>query len=112
MDCINEVASVVYAEARGEGEIGMRAVAHVIYNRAKEKGISPCSIIRQPRQFAKGVSRPKDKQWQIAKRISINPGPDITKGATYFHANWIRPPAWAYKLKVSFTWGAHTFYRK
>lgn len=102
----------MYAEARGEGEIGMRAVVHVIYNRAEEKGISPCIIVRQPKQFARAAPKPGDKKWQIAKRISMNPGVDITKGATYFHANWIKPPAWTYRLKVSFRFGNHIFYRK
>lgn len=111
MDCINEVASTVYAEARGEGEIGMRAVAHVIINRSKEKGVSPCIIVRQPKQFARGPSKPKDKQWQIAKRISMNPGVDITKGATYFHNLTVRP-YWIRSLKVTFRFGNHIFYRK
>lgn len=111
MDCINEIASTVYAEARGEGERGMRAVAHVIYNRAKEKGISPCIVVRQPKQFARGAPKPKDKMWQIAKRISINPGVDVTKGATYFHNLTVRP-YWIRSLKVSYTWGNHIFYRK
>ena len=46
MDCISEVASVVYAESRGEGEQGIRAVIHVIMNRSKEQGVKPCVIVR------------------------------------------------------------------
>lgn len=108
MDC---VANTVYYEARGEDEIGMRAIAHVIYNRAEEKKISPCAVVKQPKQFAVGPSRPNDKKWQIAKKISINPGKDITRGATYFHNLTVRP-YWIRKLKVSFNWGGHIFYRK
>jgi spore germination cell wall hydrolase CwlJ-like protein len=108
MDC---VADTIYYEARGEGEVGMRAVAHVIYNRAKEQGKNPCIIVAQPKQFARGPSKPRDKQWQIAKRISMNPGADITKGATYFHNLSVRP-YWIRSLQVTFTWGGHIFYRK
>jgi N-acetylmuramoyl-L-alanine amidase len=111
MDCVNEVASVVYAEARGEGEVGMRAVAHVIYNRSKEKGVSPCIVVRQPKQFAKASPRPKDEMWQIAKRIALDPGFDITKGATYFHNKTVKP-YWIRSLRVTFSWGGHIFYRK
>lgn len=108
MDC---VADTVYYEARGEGEEGMRAVAHVIYNRAKEMGVSPCIIVRIPAQFATGPSKPRDKQWQIAKRISIDPGKDLTRGATYFHNRSVRP-YWIKRLVVTFTHGGHIFYRK
>lgn len=111
MDCINEVASTVYYEARGEGVEGMRSVAHVIYNRAREQGKRPCIIVRQPKQFATGPSRPNDRLWQLAKRIVLDPGEDITRGATYFHANWIRKPQWAYRFRVTLNLGNHIFYR-
>ncbi len=69
MDCI---ADTVYYEARGEGEQGMRAVAHVILNRSKEQGVSPCVIVKRPNQFATGPSKHYNKQWKLAKRISLN----------------------------------------
>lgn len=108
MDC---VADTVYYESRGEGIDGMRAVAHIIYNRAKEKGVSPCIIVRQPKQFAVGPSRPKDKLWQLAKRISSNPGSDLTRGATYFHNRTVKP-YWIRSLVVTLQLGGHIFYRK
>lgn len=110
MDC---VAETVYYEARGEGEDGMRAVAHVIYNRAREQGVSPCVIVRQPGQFAKskGKPNPRDPQWRLAVKISINPGTDLTNGATYFHNRTVKP-YWIRKLKVTFSFGGHIFYAK
>lgn len=108
MDC---VANTVYYESRGEGVDGMRAVAHVILNRSKEQGVNPCIIVRQPKQFANGPSRPKDKLWQLAKRISINPGSDLTRGATYFHNRTVRP-YWIRSLVVTLQLGGHIFYRK
>lgn len=108
MDC---VANTVYYEARGESEQGMRAVAHVIFNRAKAEGVSPCTIVNRPKQFAKGPPRRKDYQWQLAKKVSMNPGWDLTRGATYFHNMSVRP-YWIKSLKVTINLGGHIFYKK
>lgn len=110
MDCINEVANVAYYEARAS-ENNMRAVVHVIINRANEKGVSTCKIVRERNQFAtKGPIRERNR-WQIAKRIVLNPGPDITKGATFFH-NLSVKPYWSYKLRVTYRVAGHIFYAK
>lgn len=107
MDC---VANTVYYEARGEGEDGMRAVAHVIYNRAKKSGQPPCIVVKKPKQFASGP-KPKDgKLWNKAKRIANNPGPDLTRGATFFH-NLTVKPYWSYKFKITLRLGNHIFYK-
>ena len=108
MDC---VADTIYYEARGEGVEGMRAIAHVIYNRASKEGTSPCIIVKRPQQFATGPSKPSDKLWQQAKRVSEYPGRDLTRGATFFHNRSVRP-YWIRTLKVSFAFGEHIFYRK
>lgn len=108
MDC---VADTVYYEARGEGEEGMRAVAHVIYNRAEKEGVSPCIIVNRPAQFATGPSRPGDYFWQQALRIAQNPGPDLTNGATHFHNLTVRP-YWIRSLIVTFRFGGHIFYKE
>lgn len=107
MDC---VAEVVYHEAQGEGEIGMRAVAHVIYNRAEQRGITPCQVVRQPFQFARGGYIANNSAWRMAQRVSENPGRDITNGATYFHNLSVRP-RWSYNMTVTFRFGNHIFYR-
>lgn len=101
----------MYAESRGAGEQGMKAVVHVIMNRSKEKGVKPCIIVRQPNQFARGASRPKDPAWQMAKKLVLSPGSDITKGATYFHNLTVRP-SWSYRFRVTMKLGNHIFYRK
>jgi N-acetylmuramoyl-L-alanine amidase len=107
MDC---VADTIYYEARGEGEQGMRAIAHVIINRANEEGVSPCIIVRRPNQFAKKTKITDWKTWKIAQRIASNPGWDFTKGATYFH-NYSVKPRWSYKLKITYKFGGHVFYK-
>ena len=109
MDC---VAEAVYYEARGEGEEGMRAVAHVIFNRAREQGVSPCVIVRQPGQFARSRGRPSNSStWRTALRIAQNPGRDITRGATYFHNTTVRP-YWIRSVRVTLSLGRHIFYRR
>lgn len=110
MDCVNEVANVAYYEARSSEE-NMRAVVHVILNRAKERGVSTCVIVRQPHQFAtKGPIREPDR-WRIAKRIALNPGWDITRGATFFHNLTVRP-SWSYKLRITYRIDGHIFYAR
>ena len=110
MDC---VAETVYYEARGEGETGMRAVAHVIYNRAREQGVSPCIIVRQPNQFAPSRGKPSasNQAWRVAVRVAQNPGVDLTRGATYFHNLTVRP-YWIRSLRVTFSFGGHIFYAR
>lgn len=87
----------------------MRAVAHVIMNRAKNSGLDPCYIVTRPKQFAKGMRRINDPAWQLAKRVSINPGRDLTRGATFFHSTSVNP---RWKLKVTFRFGNHVFYKR
>lgn len=110
MDCINEVASVVYAEARGEKSEGQRAVVHVIMNRSKKYGLKPCIVVKQPNQFTKGIYRPRDPVWKRIKEIVLNPGYDVTKGALYFHTLSVKP-YWSYRFTVTYTFGNHIFYR-
>lgn len=89
----------------------MRAVVHVILNRAKERGVSTCKIVREPNQFATKGRIKERTRWQIAKQIVLNPGQDITKGATFFH-NLTVKPYWSYKLKITYRVGGHIFYAK
>jgi spore germination cell wall hydrolase CwlJ-like protein len=110
VDCINEVANVAYYEARSSEE-NMRAVVHVILNRAKERGVSTCVIVREPNQFATRGRIAEPNRWQIARRIALNPGWDITRGATFFHNLTVRP-RWTYRLRVTYRIDGHIFYAK
>ena len=47
-DCL---AYAIFHEARGEGEEGMRAVASVIFNRAKKQRKPLCAVIKLPSSF-------------------------------------------------------------
>jgi hypothetical protein len=110
VDCINEVANVAYYEARAS-ENNMRAVVHVILNRAKERGVSTCIIVKERNQFATKGKIVEWDRWQIAKKIVLQPGKDITNGATFFH-NLTVKPRWSYTLKITYRVGGHIFYAK
>lgn len=58
------VADTLYMEARGEGEHGQRAVATVIYNRAKNTGKTFEAVCLQPFQFS---------CWNASKTRKITP---------------------------------------
>lgn len=111
MNCVDTVTSVIYSEARGESDKGILGVAHVIFNRAKEKQEKPCEIVKERGQFAKGQYRPHDPDWKRIKSLVQCPGKDFTGGATYFHAKWARP-YWRKYAKVTVHYGGHIFYKE
>lgn len=46
------IALTLFGEARGETHQGKVAVASVIYNRAKERGVTMTAVCLQPKQFS------------------------------------------------------------
>lgn len=115
-DC-KAVAQAVYFEARGEGKQGMHAVANVIMNRTKTKGISPKAVVNQPNQFSyhrtrKNVSMNEEKHrkmaHEIAKQAIDGKLKDITGGATYFRT--VSSGSWK-GLKKTVKIGSHHFFK-
>lgn len=115
-DC-KAVAQAVYFEARGEGDKGMHAVANVIMNRTKTRGISPRAVVRQPNQFSyhtrKDLSmREKTaakKAHDIAYKATTGKLKDITGGATFFRT--VSSGSWK-GLKRTVRIGSHHFFKK
>jgi spore germination cell wall hydrolase CwlJ-like protein len=122
--CMTEA---LYFEARGEKVRGIFAVAEVIKNRRDSKKFpnSVCDVINQGShrrhacQFSymcdglKETIRDKDAKEFVAKiaKISLESRvPNITAGATYYHANFVRPK-WSKAFKRTATIGKHHFYR-
>lgn len=119
------LALVVWREARGEGHDGMRAVAHVIYNRVQAGHTDWASIIEAKWQFS-SLTAPGDPmlvQWpkppdpafedamSIVDLIYNGNDFDLTYGAThYFNPNVVKP-AWAASLTKVASIGHHDFYR-
>jgi hypothetical protein len=122
--CMTEA---LYFEARGEKVRGIFAVAEVIKNRRDSKKFpnSVCDVINQGShrrhacQFSymcdglKETIRDKEAKEFVAKiaKISLESRvPNITAGATYYHANFVRPK-WSKSFERTATIGKHHFYR-
>lgn len=119
------LAKAAYFEARGEGERGMAAVAHVVLNRAEHEAYpeTPCGVVEQRRgdrcQFSWACDgkpdEPTDAQAFLAARrvadeVARSGAADPTGGATMFHAARVTP-YWAAEAEHTATVGRHLFYR-
>lgn len=120
--CSRLAEALVY-EARGEGSIGMRAVAYVILERVKHKGWPNTirGVVEQKYQFSylqdkHKQSEPTKKDFDLAYKeaydavfgISENPVP----GAKWYHSDRIKPPKWTKDLEVVKIIGGHIFYKE
>jgi len=130
---IDVLARTLWGEARGEGSAGMQAVANEVLNRvdvAESRGgfwwgNNIIQICQKPYQFSCwNRSDPNFQKLQavdekdihfatalrMARRAQIGALPDITKGATHYHAAGITP-YWAKTEKPVMVLGRHIFYR-
>lgn len=125
------LAATIWAEARSEGEEGMRAVAHVIVNRLGSRfGEDIETVILSPAQFSAwnlgDRNRPLaeaperyatagvDLQtWETAQRVArevlAGHSIDPTGGALFYHTRDVRP-WWARFGQGRRQIGAHVFY--
>ena len=117
----------VWHESRGEGLLGMLAVAKTTLNRARSEGWPPdvCKVVHQARQYS-WTSLPKRKQKiklknsidrqsyslvQLATQLSITAEMlqiDFMDGATYYHTASVNP-TWGRKMEVVGVIGDHIF---
>lgn len=118
-------ARTVWMEARGEGEIGMQAVAHVIVNRLQSGrwGKTLASVCLAPLQFSSWNTRDPNRVAMAALpdndallqkcRDFIAAAPteaDPTNGATFYFADYIPPPQWSESAKLEAKIGRQLFY--
>ena len=112
-EAIDTLARTVWGEARGEGEVGMQAVAAVVVNRARcapKWGGTVEEVCRRPKQFScwnagdpnraslLAVTQADAKFntcLQIAAEAINGTLTDPTNGATHYYAIGIDPPSWA-----------------
>jgi spore germination cell wall hydrolase CwlJ-like protein len=121
------LADNIYAEARGEGEKGMLAVAYVTINRAlhslwpdtvcgvvrqKWKSICQFSWVCNPSVAINRTSELYQQSVEIAKNVlyGYHPEKDPTKGATMFHNIQVRP-SWSERFKKTVQIRNHLFYQ-
>jgi N-acetylmuramoyl-L-alanine amidase len=114
------LAEAVYFEARGTGQVGTEAVAHVVINRANSPKFpnSICGVVADRCQFAyrcdgypDRLAQSADRQQAIrtAQRV-ITGAPDITNGALFFHAASMEPGWFNTRPRVGM-FGGNIFYR-
>ena len=116
------IAITILAEARGEGQGGMYAVAAVIAQRAFERGRTPTEICLKPYQFScwngkklkslEHLLKVPQAQYAIAlaKNIKLL-SRDFVGYANHYHNNKIKKPYWAKGKKSVKTIGNHIFYK-
>lgn len=110
----------IYHEARGEGVEGMKAVALVTLNRAKQQDKTVCEVVYQRKQFswtttAKGRNKPVtgdiNVAYNVASAAMSDKLIDITAGATHYHTKQVKP-VWRKALDKVGVINNHIFYRK
>ena len=127
-DEIECLALNIYFEARGEPDAGRLAVGHVVMNRVSDRRYpgKVCAVVRQGGEKVRNrcqfswwcdgrSDRPRDRRaWKqskaIATRVYWGLSEDITGGALWYHAVYVRP-AWRKVLVPARTIGRHIFYR-
>jgi N-acetylmuramoyl-L-alanine amidase len=122
-DCL---AHNIYFEARGEGIIGMQAVADVTMNRVKQSKASVCDVVYKRKQFSWTSQKTKalrEKQAHLLARtvawhtLAESRGgshlrcPRGVGDSTFYHSIKISP-YWAKKLVVVTQVGNHIFYKR
>jgi hypothetical protein len=128
---VHLLAATAWAEARSEGEEGMRAVAHVIVNRLGDRfGEDLETVVRAPKQFsAWNIGDPNrplaqnperyatagaDKDtWEIAQQVALQvlegESVDPTNGALFYHTLAVHP-AWDRYAEGPLVIGSHIFF--
>lgn len=117
-ECMVLAEAIVY-EARGEGEIGRAAVAHVIMNRVHSNkwGNTIRDVVYQYKQFSytlyQQASKPSQKDWDKGYLMAfevINGMIESPVGdSTHYHTTSVNPK-WAKNLKYVVSVDNHIFY--
>ena len=121
IECLTQNA---YFEAGNQSTKGKIAVSNVVMNRAKDGEFpkTPCAVINQKRsgvcQFSwvceggKHISnnRTLRESRKVAEQVYLHNVGDVTRGALFYHANYVRP-YWSYKFDKTVQIGDHVFYK-
>lgn len=131
---IDVLARTLWGEARGEGNIGLEAVANVILNRVAVAdahggkywwGHNIITVCQKPYQFScwnrsyPSYQKLKDVDennlyfatcLRIARRAVVGAIEDHTNQATHYHADYVSP-TWAQGEEPTIIIGRHIFYK-
>lgn len=116
------VALTILAEARGEGLQGMAAVACVISQRAKDRGITPKEVCLQRKQFScwngkteadlAHLHASEMAPWALYLEKSIMHMNRAKIGyADHYYADYVKPPYWATGQQPVAKIGRHIFFK-
>lgn len=120
------LALVAWREARGEGNVGMRAVMCVVRNRVNSGMGDWDHVITKRWQFS-SMTAPNDPmlvQWpdspdpQFEAALQMSDGifdgstQDITGGATFYFNPHVVLPTWAATMQKVISIGNHDFYKE
>lgn len=124
-------AFCAWREARSEvamfGQDSLRAIIHVIENRAARRGQSWAQVVFAYEQFS-SITAPGDAQiraglvpigpdsifddcYKIADAVFRGVDQDLTLGADYYFNPLLAKPSWAAGFTKLITIGHHNFYR-
>lgn len=128
---VDIVSETLWLEARGEGEIGLRAVASVIANRAIANGRTledtclrksqfscwngrtrPSMFASRPWIVKSGLSALEKSRWNLCRTIAYEMATGAFKptiSSTHYYAHNKVKPSWAAKLRKRQVIGNHTF---
>lgn len=111
----------LYHEARGEPLEGMKAVCHVVLNRAEKRNQSVQQVVLAPWQFswANGNKRPALHDYDALQKCMEAASEAIQErlqgktlaGADHYHTLQVNP-AWNKGMKVVAKIGNHIFYKE
>lgn len=115
------IASTLWLEARGEGRVGIRAVASVIVNRSKKSGKTMAYECLKRKQFSCWNERkrevPKNASgaiWGYCKRVArmMSNGTFVaTNNATHYYNPSLCNPSWGDDMTDVVVVGNHKFGR-
>ncbi|NBX50810.1 cell wall hydrolase [bacterium] len=108
----------LYHEARGEGVLGLSAVASVVMNRATATGKDVCDVVYKYKQFS-WTQKPKPiaskdnlhNIFVVANKALSGTLTDVTQGATHYHATHVKPK-WAKAMRKVVIINNHIFYKE
>jgi spore germination cell wall hydrolase CwlJ-like protein len=108
----------LYHEARGEGVLGLSAVASVVMNRAMATGKDVCDVVYKHKQFS-WTHNPKPiasndnlhNIFVVAGKALSGQLTDVTQGATHYHATHVKPK-WAKAMRKVVIINNHIFYKE
>jgi spore germination cell wall hydrolase CwlJ-like protein len=119
------LARTIYWEARGEGDVGMQAVANVVMNRLRHTGFPKtiCGVVKQGHEqgacqfswWCDGQPDNAEEQEpytfakEIARKALNRQLEDRTDGALYYHQGLA--PSWSKQYIRTVEVGGHVFYK-